>query len=588
MTFIRRAHGKAQAHFEKHYRARFQARAHLVFIIDSVLVLAVLILLGLGLYFSRFYHPLRDDFRISVLTEEGLAAGRETAVTVRIVNDGENELRDAVLTVRLPAQFRTSGLPQAYDAQTGSVEIGILPPQASAEYRFRGIVLGPPASTGVYAHFTAHKGDGAFDEKIVAGTLTWGASLVAAAFELPETVVAGQTLSFKLRVRNGSSLDFGDVVVHPKLPEGFRLRTSSPPLYHGKLALGELKAGEEADVVFTGTYDGRSGNFAPSATVSWVEEAVESPLISAAGTARLHDAGLDLAVVEVTDGVPVQEWWEEGSQRAFEIRYANRGTETLRDVRFELPSDPRIVGYASWEAPPLEDVQPPRTIAPGESGSVRVSVKLLPKVSHYAVQPTLRLVPEARFSIPEQGVKDAVIQGGGTSTYNIWGRPRLRVEARYYTAEGEQLGRGPLPPRVGAATRYWIVAAAEASAADLTDGLVFFPLAKNVRWTGKSAVAAGDPLAFDERARVLLWRVGDLPAHAGTSSPAPSVAFEVELTPTEDQIGKEATLISGAIFHASTAWLWQEGQISSRTPVWITTRLKDDERAAGRFLVSSR
>ena len=61
---IRHVHGHAKRHYEKHYRTHYRERAHLVFLLDAILVGTAVGLLAVGVYFAKFYHPLRDDFRL--------------------------------------------------------------------------------------------------------------------------------------------------------------------------------------------------------------------------------------------------------------------------------------------------------------------------------------------------------------------------------------------------------------------------------------------------------------------------------------------------------------------------------------------
>ena len=80
MSILHRVHGHAKRHYEKHYAARYASRAHLVFLLDAVLVSCALGLLLLGSYFSWFYHPLRDAFKLNV-TVAGEAVGGELWMT---------------------------------------------------------------------------------------------------------------------------------------------------------------------------------------------------------------------------------------------------------------------------------------------------------------------------------------------------------------------------------------------------------------------------------------------------------------------------------------------------------------------------
>src|SRR5688572_169896 len=246
------AHGHAKRHYEKHYKAHYQERAHLVFLLDAVLVSTALALLALGSYFSWFYHPLRDDFRLNVATVGEVVGAQEGEIGVYVENISKAPLKDARLTIHLPDAFL------AADGIRGSrtIEIGVLPSETSVHYRFRGMPLGAPKAAKVVAHFEAYGEDGRHDERLVSGDLRWEKNLIETRFEAPASVVPGQTARFRLRVKNGAAFDIGNASLKMTWPEGFTLINATPPVYRGAVALGNLEAGEEAYVDFTGRFGG--------------------------------------------------------------------------------------------------------------------------------------------------------------------------------------------------------------------------------------------------------------------------------------------------------------------------------------------
>ncbi len=114
--------------------------------------------------------------------------------------------------------------------------------------------------------------------------------------------------------------------------------------------------------------------------------------------------------------------------------------------------------------------------------------------------------------------------------------------ARYYTEEGDQLGLGPLPPKVGEKTTYWIFWSINNNLNDLSDASASAILPANVFWTGKMSVALGE-LTYNSARRQINWKVGDVSRYTGEEWPKLGVAFEVALTPTSEQIGSEPALL---------------------------------------------
>lgn len=112
-------------------------------------------------------------------------------------------------------------------------------------------------------------------------------------------------------------------------------------------------------------------------------------------------------------------------------------------------------------------------------------------------------------------------------------------EAKYFTAEGDQLGFGPLPPQINAPTSYWIVWRVANGANNLTETSVSGILPANVRFTGKTSVTLGQGLAYDPATRIISWPLGEV-----LKNETAQAGFEVELTPLADQLGKIPPLIT--------------------------------------------
>lgn len=561
------AHGHAKRHYEKHYKAHYQERAHLVFLLDAILVTTALSLLALGSYFSWFYHPLRDEFRLNVATIGDVVGAQEGEIGVYVENISKEPLKDARLTIHLPDAFL------AADGVRGSrlVEIGVLPPETSVHYRFRGMPLGTPEAAKVIAHFEAYGEDGRHDERLVSGDLRWERSLIETRFEAPASVVPGQTARFRLHVKNGAAFDIGNASLKMTWPEGFTLINATPPVYRGAVALGNLEAGEEAYVDFTGRFGGSAETRSLKAEMSGVVSERNFALSASEADIWLADAGLGLTAAFAGDAPA---YASPGEEMPVVVRYRNEGLMPLQNLTLVITPDPRTIASVRWE--PSASVG---DLMPGDSGERTAYVRVLDPISQYVVNPTLRVTPTGRFSVEVDDVTDAEIAGAGVER-KIAGAASVRAAARFFTNEGDQIGRGPLPPKVGSATRYWIFASLSTGATELQGGTLSFSLPNGVAWTGRAAATVGsEPAIEGER---LVWRVGTVAPHAGVLFEAPSISFEVALTPTAAQVGTSPLLVSQIAFTGTDAWTGAD--LSSNQP-GLTTQLPGDSGIEGRTVV---
>ncbi len=111
-------------------------------------------------------------------------------------------------------------------------------------------------------------------------------------------------------------------------------------------------------------------------------------------------------------------------------------------------------------------------------------------------------------------------------------------QVRYYTSEGDQLGRGPLPPKVGKETTYWVIVTIQNGNAPLERPTFTATLLPNTQIGNQVSATTGDTPTFDNHTRSVVWHGNTLPANT-----AVDIAFEIIFTPTPDMVGTSPTLL---------------------------------------------
>ena len=122
----------------------------------------------------------------------------------------------------------------------------------------------------------------------------------------------------------------------------------------------------------------------------------------------------------------------------------------------------------------------------------------------------------------------------------------LKAEARYYTDEGDQLGRGPLPPTIGETTKYWIMVRVDNTSNAINTARFSTELPLGVEFTGKQSVSIGPELKYNAVNHTVTWSYNLIPANSQTG-----LYFEVAVTPTADQAGKNIQLTKAFSFSAT-------------------------------------
>ena len=115
----------------------------------------------------------------------------------------------------------------------------------------------------------------------------------------------------------------------------------------------------------------------------------------------------------------------------------------------------------------------------------------------------------------------------------------INAELRYYTNEGDQLGRGSLPPQVGKETKYWTLINIQNTTSKIQNVTLKATLPKYVVWTDKTSVSHGQDVVFDPSNRLISWNTSSLNPHETAG-----VYFELAVTPSPDQIGTTPVLLN--------------------------------------------
>ena len=126
---------------------------------------------------------------------------------------------------------------------------------------------------------------------------------------------------------------------------------------------------------------------------------------------------------------------------------------------------------------------------------------------------------------------------------------KIKSAAYYNSALGDQLGSGPIPPTVGLPTNYWIFFEINNKGNDLSNVTVSAKLPEAVTLSNKKTLSAGE-FSYDESQRRITWTV----KKATTGNNNYQLGFEVQLLPTEKQIGLKPLLVSNISYLATDAY----------------------------------
>ncbi|HWQ99646.1 MAG TPA: hypothetical protein VN397_02240 [Candidatus Methylomirabilis sp.] len=115
----------------------------------------------------------------------------------------------------------------------------------------------------------------------------------------------------------------------------------------------------------------------------------------------------------------------------------------------------------------------------------------------------------------------------------------FETSVRYTSTEGDQIGTGPNPPKVGEDTRYWVFWTIGPVADEVRDIRVTAALPARVRATG--SVTAPNGGTWDVSVATVSW---SLPRLGGADAFEAVFGFEVEVTPQSNDAGRPIAVVA--------------------------------------------
>lgn len=561
---------------KKHLKSRHEkfykgSKFHLI--ADIILAAAVIALLGV-LFFLRGFEPKIDIGVSAILLSDKAQSGESATFVIEYKNKDRRPAKGAALTVVLPKNFvlASTSPEDGFNPNTNTFSFGDLEAGANGKVKISGLVLGEVGSQQVISYSFNYVEQGQPQNKLGSLSYPIESSAVSATLSLPSEIYQNVDFAGKLTVKNGGSNDLDQPLEFSFAGNPVELKSISSDkafLNNNLIVLNGLGAGETVVIDFVATTAEGDGQLAVSLTSRLFLDGQRLIQQTAKKNARVivpkFSAVLfgDKKVIKGEEAV------------VFRLSFLNKENQDIKNAIIDLSpaesavaiksltlTDKNVSYKVNGSAISLGDLKA------GAEGSLSFAVVFNRK----------------SVTIGQTAVLSALVSyqaADGRREYRAYA-PEIRFlsdlqvssKGLYYSAQGDQLGIGPLPPAVDVPTRYWIFWQASNKGNDLKDLSVSADLPANVVWTGEKTLTAGD-LRYGEIGRRVVWSVSEL-SKEGADYQA---GFEVELVPVRADIGRTPAILANVQYSATDAFAGQE--ISGRLDD-VSTALKDDPLAAGK------
>ncbi len=554
---------------------------------------------------SRGWFQTGDPLTIVIEGPAQARAGEEVFYTVRYANHGRVPLASLEMKLNLPSNFTVRTLtPQPTDATTNTWTIGSLHTDSDGAIVVSGIFHSEvipsqgqdaPAPQTLQAFFTYKPANFSSEfQDIRTFSVAVDSSAATLTVTGPEKVMEGDDAVYVVNVQNTSSLALFPLRLALAIPPGFTVNFIDPKPTapdQPKWDINKLGPGALWTLTMRGHYNASAADEqSMTADIGFMDG--NALLRQATGSAKTHIIKGALALNLTINGSGKNQTADPGHTIRLSVSYGNNGTETVEGTKLTLTAQstngkPLPIDWAkadigkavhegntfTWDARTESGLG---KLPPRANGVIDLLFPVLPHID--IMKMTDRLVFNLSATTAKIGsIASARAMETSPIAVGINSDFSLAAEGLYYTPEGEVVGTGPLPPRVGSTTSYRLVWTMTNSMHDLTGFSLSTILPNAVAWTGKANATAGT-MTFDPATRFVTWKVDTL----SRAAKSPSAFFTVSITPTMRDLGsffKLTNAMTGEALDIST-----QEKLARSLPE-LTTELPNDPGARDKGVV---
>lgn len=530
----------AEMHYQRRYRLTY-GHAKALFCFDMCLLVSIFLLLA-GIIFWKNYDPtVIDEIELTLKplvhdpaqTSDRLRSGEHVEYQIGYKNKSGSVLLNPAIILQFPNTFILESATPAekFEAALHRFALPAVPPGGNGQVKISGFFWGKPdAEEHVSARLSYRQENRDIrEEKISTIITTLRGAVIETTVSAPEKVITGSAATATITLKNSSHHPVENIRIKFPAEAGIDLDeiiTMTGASVSGLWNIPKLEAGQTATATAKAVFHGdgkelQTFTFQP-------EVAVDGQYIT--------QKPVSLTVAFVYPKIEISNYWKDdspiipGESRDLQITLKNTGAVDMEKLAIKLTAPSFIIPKEI----PLQDSRTHANLLSLTKGTETTITIAVPTRSILSTTHTdVMLAPLVTVS----GDARATAVGGGWQTSAT--APSLRVATtlsavgaiRYFTDEGDQLGRGPLPPQIGKETKYWATLYVKNTTSDVTDLTTNIKLAPAFSLTGKNSLSSGN-IKYDAATGKVSWQTPVLGANQTGAA-----YFEISFTPTEADRG---------------------------------------------------
>lgn len=560
-------------HYHRHYHGVYKNPKKL-FIFDLFLLFIAAVMLASSLFFFVWKPGTTDliDLKIS-LGDTRIKSGEMVEVSVSYTNRTKFELINPTLALHLPDGFivdRTKTPENSFSKDSLLTLPAIKPGSKGQAVVYGTLWAAPKTDERILASLSYTTGQSSEPEqKLASYFITLPGSILEDTLSIATTTFPRSSIPFVYTLTNTADYAISNLGITD---------TWSEPLiktYTGK----DLTLPAHGSITVTGTLftSSKSGDYSLTIGSHVVPNNISIDQTRQERTIKVVSPDLHS---EIKSNKSFS-YLEPNQEVPLTISWKNNSTIALDRLILSITPTPGIIDLAKSATENHLKLQGGSLVIdssrrtalthalPGNGDSIDITLYTLPSFKNNSASTKLTIIPSMSGVTPL--VLDGEFNQEGTSiSFALPTDLTLQTQVRYFTAEGDQLGRGPLPPEVGTATKYWVFVELFNTINPVDNARLTITLSPGVTYGGKQSVTLGPPLTSSGNS--LTWQFPEIPASTKTGW-----YFEVTVTPTESSVGKNLSLIQNISLSTTDAVVNKEFTLSSGA---LNNVLKTNDRGA--------
>ncbi len=564
--------GFCHRHFHTRYYGIYR-HAKKLFVFDMILLATAIIMLGASLVFF-FWKPSLSGF-IDLGVSWGdmrLESGDQMRLVVTYANRTKFKLSPAALSVHLPPGFvidRTR-TPATYLSEQSVIDLGTITAGGKGTAEIFGTLWATPGTATplkVYLSYQPVEEKRPPEQKTASAIINLPDTVIKTKLDIATTSLSGATVPFTYTIQNTGA----DKIEHIKISTNnptlafdttstdFALNPNEKRPFTGNIVV-EKDLGTISFTVAVSANNNTIVQKTDTANINIISATAQSSAVIANDT-RYAEPGTIL---------PVRVNWK--NTGAYEIKNAVVKLKITPENVVDTKTTARLNGLTMQGGEIVIDKNKRTLLAslkPASEDSTELNIKLLPSFS-------LGQKENVNMEItPVVGGEVAGLAGqnfanpGQSLKLPIPTELKLSAQTRYFTPEGDQVGRGVLPPRVGETTKYWIFVQVLNTTNEIKNARFSATLSPGVEFTGKQSVSIGPKITLDEIAQAATWGHTAIPANSITG-----LYFEVAVTPAATLVDHDIALIKNISFTATDKFTEKNFSLSAPN---LNNQLPEDD-----------